>query len=121
MNEKQRGPIRQLFPLCVLITCLTISTGATAYNEARDMKLFRHEEETRFLLLLKSMPKYSVTEIDRNQIELSLCDTVKTPLLNKKITQNEDIISLSGEVKSTALRFHVRLPGPLREPGRGPR
>ena len=115
MITKSGELVRQLYTIFILITCLIIPNIAIASNRANNMEIIGQSELVRFVLLLDSTPRYSLQLTNWNKLLLTLYDTVKTPLLNKKIGENNAYINMDQDTKSSDLKFHISLSRPVRE------
>jgi len=115
MNEKSGALVRQLIIILIMLTCLIIPNKANAFNRASNMKIIMQSELVRFVLLLDSTPRYSLQLINGNKLLLTLYDTVRTPLLSKRMGENNDYINMDEGTKSSDLKFHISLSRPVRE------
>ena len=108
--------LRHLFLGCILLTGMIIPQEGAASNRAGAVKLLETAGgRAKFVIFLESRPGYSLGPVSGNRVLLTLYDTEKTPLLDRKVSSAKGSFKMEEDRDASLLRFFIPLKSPLRE------
>ncbi|MFH1488985.1 MAG: tetratricopeptide repeat protein, partial [Pseudomonadota bacterium] len=107
---------RTLLLFCFLLTGLSAPQRAESLNRAGDVKVVEKASGgIGFFLTLEERPRYSLRPVSGNRLQLSLYDTKKTRLLEKKIAEAKGALKMEEDPQTLILRIYIPLKSPPRE------
>ncbi len=104
-----------VFVLAFLLGWMGPTSKAAAVNKAVDFRLSLDGTRAGFVVLLDGCPDYSLKSLQKNQVSLTLYDTVSTSQLDRHLEAKNGVVTVEKGDSSSSLRFMIPLKANLRD------